>query len=76
MILDVAVTHPVPILSSRTLSSNEASQPCNTANLYTSKKKTTNTLLIRDIGYRFIMGNFENYPEFVLASGSVFLARH
>ena len=27
-------------------------------------------------GYRFIMGNFENNPEFVLASGSVFLARH
>jgi succinate dehydrogenase/fumarate reductase flavoprotein subunit len=36
---------------------------------------------IRDIlrkqkGYRFIMGNFENNPEIVLASCSVFLARY
>ena len=27
-------------------------------------------------GYRFIMGNFENNPEFAIASGSVFLTRH
>ena len=27
-------------------------------------------------GYRFIMGNFENNPEFAIASVSVFLSRH
>ena len=37
----------------------------------------TNHKLRKQKGYRFILGNFENNPEFAItASGSVFLARH
>jgi hypothetical protein len=38
LILDVSVTHPVPIISSRVLSRNEASQPCRAANLCFNRK--------------------------------------
>jgi hypothetical protein len=39
MILDVAVTHPIPILSNKSLSRNEALQPNRAANLYFQKKR-------------------------------------
>jgi hypothetical protein len=39
MILDVAVTHPIPILSTKSLPKNEALQPNREANLYFQKKE-------------------------------------
>jgi hypothetical protein len=38
MILDVSVTHPVPIISARVLSKNQALQPCRAANLCFNRK--------------------------------------
>ena len=43
-ILDVAVTHPVPIQGNKTLSRNEALQSCRAANRYYQKKITTISL--------------------------------
>jgi hypothetical protein len=40
MIIDVSVTHPVPITSARVLSRNEALQPCRAANLCFNRKVT------------------------------------
>ena len=39
MILDISVTHPVPIISNRTLSRNEALQPCRAANQCFNRKE-------------------------------------
>ena len=39
MILDISVTHPVPINSNRTLSRNEALHPCRAANQCYNRKE-------------------------------------
>ena len=39
MIIDISVTHPVPIISNRTLSRNEALQPCRAANQCYNRKE-------------------------------------
>ena len=40
LILDVSVTHHIPIISNRTLSRNEALQPCRAANRCYTRKQT------------------------------------
>ena len=60
LILDVAVTHPVPILSTRTLSRNEALQPCRAANLYFQKKDNKYLALSQANNLEFLPIIFEN----------------
>ena len=55
LILDVAVTHPIPILNTRTLSRNEALQPCRAANLYFQKKDNKYLALTQANNLEFLL---------------------
>jgi hypothetical protein len=60
MILDVAVTHPIPILSNKSLSRNEALQPNRAANLYFQKKEIKYLTLSKANNLEFLPIIFEN----------------